>query len=110
MSGLLILKSDRICGVCQRWGGPCSQTGRPSDRKTKGKFFFFFFGGGGGGGGGGAKHLTYNLLLSSADEFWGFTDRYRVGRPSAKCRATVGIPSDDCIVVTGSIYTSADRH
>ena len=80
---------------------------RPTVRQeNKGKIFFFFLG----GGGGGAKHLTYNLLLSSADEFWGFTDRYRVGRPSAKCRATVGIPSDDCIVVTGSIYTSADRH
>ena len=24
---------------------------------------------------GGAKYLTYNLL-SSADDFWGFTDRY----------------------------------
>ena len=37
-------------------------------QENKGKF-------GGGGGGGGAKHLTYNLL-SSADDFWGFTDRY----------------------------------
>ena len=51
---------------------------RPTVRQeNKGKFGVCVGGGGGGGGGRGgvAKHLTYNLL-SSADDFWGFTDRY----------------------------------
>lgn len=63
MSGLLILKSDRIC-VSVPAVGRALLPNRPTVRQeNKGKF------------GVGAKHLTYNLL-SSADDFWGFTDRY----------------------------------
>ena len=38
-------------------------------QENKGKF-----GGGGGGGGGEGEASNFNLL-SSADDFWGFTDR-----------------------------------
>ena len=62
---------------------------RPTVRqKKKGKFGP----GGGGGGGGGGKHLTYNLL-SSTDDFWGFTSllsRATVCQMSSNSRHTVG--------------------
>ena len=57
---------------------------RPTVRqKKKGKF---------GPGVGGAKHLTYNLL-SSTDDFWGFTSllsRATVCQMSSNSRHTVG--------------------
>ena len=68
---------------------------RPTVRqKKKGKFGPGGGGGGGGGkgGGGGAKHLTYNLL-SSTDDFWGFTSllsRATVCQMSSNSRHTVG--------------------
>lgn len=64
MSRLLIFKSDRIC-VSVPAVGRALLPNRPTVRQeNKGKLE-----------GGAAKHLTYNLL-SSADDFWGFTDRY----------------------------------
>ena len=35
--------------------------------------------------------------------------RYRVERPSTKCQATVGIPSDDCIVTGSKTGRPSDR-
>ena len=78
MSWLLILKSDRIC-VSVPAVGWALLLNRPTVRQeNKGKF-----------GGWEGKHVTHNLL-SSVDDFLGFTDRYWVGRPSAKWRHTVG--------------------
>ena len=59
--------------LCECTSGGEGLAPKPADRQT-GKQRKNS-GGGGGGGGGGAKHLTYNLF-SSADDFWGFTDRY----------------------------------
>ena len=84
MSRLLILKSDRIC-VSMPAVVRALLPNRPTVRqKKKGKFWV--------GGGGGAKHLTYNLL-SSTDDFWGFTSplsHATVCQMSSNSRHTVG--------------------
>ena len=79
--------------LCEYASGGEGLAPKPADSQTEKERKIWPGGGGGGGGGGGvAKHLTCNLL-SSTDDFWGFTSlpgRATVYQMSSNSRHTIG--------------------